>query len=329
MNRARRVPTMLAALLGLVAVSQALASTHELSGTLTSAGSDSLGALLWRWSEAFGSAHPSVRFQMQALGSATAPAALLEGATDFGVMSRVMSSHEEQAFTDRYGYPPTRIKVALDAIVIFVNPDNPLTQIRIDQLDAIYSVTRRCGADRPIGFWNALSDSGGSTERSGHHAILAIGRNAASGTHEHFRIDALCNGRFRDDVVEWPGNGAVVDAVAENPDAIGYAAMAFVNGRVRTLALAATARQTANAVPDSASIEQPVSATPETVRSGQYPLARAMYVYLNHAPQRKVAELPRAFIEFILSSEGQTIVAHEGFIPLAASDLSTERARVQ
>lgn len=192
-----------------------------------------------------------------------------------------------------------------------------------------FTPPHRAGAQQPIRFWGALRDSGVTTDRSDSQPILAIGRNAASGTHEYFRIDALCDGRFRDDVVEWPGNGAVVDAVAENPDAIGYAAMAYVNGRVRPLALAVTAARTVATRRDLPSSEQAVSATTETVRSGQYPLARAMYVYLNHAPQRQVRELPRAFIEFILSSEGQSIVAREGFIPLADSDLPTERALVQ
>ena len=123
-----------------------LATADPIAGALTIVGSDTISALVLRWSDTFRQHHPDVRVQIQAPGSASAPIALLEGAADIGMMSRTMSADEAETFRRRFGYPPTRVAVAHDAIVVFVNPGNPLKTITRRQLDAIYSSTLRCGA---------------------------------------------------------------------------------------------------------------------------------------------------------------------------------------
>ena len=274
------------------------ARAEALSGSLTIVGSDTLSTLVLRWSDAFRAHHPGVSIQLQTPGSASAPIALLEGAADIGAMSRPMSEEETARFEGRFGYAPTQVAVARDAIVVIVHPDNPLSTITQRELDAIYSDTRRCGAASAILSWNAL-DPAASGRR-----ILATGRNSASGTSEFFREKALCGGEYRADVVGWPGHGATVATVAANADAIGYVGIGYLNGLVKPLAYAAD---------DGAAPVAPVMAN---VMNGDYPLARPLYLYVNRPPQRALAPLSAAFLAYVLSDEAQAEVAEDGFLPL-------------
>ena len=283
---------------------------ESIAGTLTSVGSDTAGTLVAHWAAAFRARHPQARIQAQAMGSASAPIALIEGAADLGPMSRPMDDAEEQAFLARFGYAPTRIVVAHDAIAVFVHPDNPLARITLADIDAIYSSTRACGEAQPLRRWNAVA---GATADPGGPPILAVGRDAGSGTHALFREIALCGGRYRPEVVAWPGNGAVVATVAAHPNAIGYAGAGYVNGLVRTLPVARAAGDDAVA-PDAAA-----------VAGGRYPLARTIQVYVNRRPGQPLAPLPRAFIEYMLSDDGQQLVRNEGFIPLDADEARVQR----
>lgn len=278
------------------------------AGTLTSVGSDTASVLIMRWAAGFQARHPGAHIQAQASGSASAPIALIEGASDLGPMSRPMSAAEDAAFRARYGYAATRVVVAHDAITVFVHPDNPLSSTTLADLDAIYSSTRACGAVSPIRRWPDLADAGPA------RALLAVGRDSGSGTHELFREIALCGGSYRADVVAWPGNGAVVATVAGNREAIGYAGFGYVNRLVRTLAIAPGPGEPAIA-PDERSIA-----------SGRYPLSRPIYVYLNRRPQQALAGLPSAFLDYMLSDDGQRLVRQEGFVPLDASEAHEQRA---
>lgn len=311
----RTAAAMLILLVGIALATLARAADDRLSGSLTCVGSDTASALVTRWASAFQGLHPLARIQVQAAGSASAPLALTAGAADIGSMSRSMSASEEVDFQKRYGYPPTRLAIARDAIVVFVHPENPLQRITVAELDAIYSTTRRCGAPRPIRYWRDLD----TDKRSGLGAtqILAAGRSASSGTHEVFRESVLCDGDFRPEVIAWPGNGAIVGTVSMNREAIGYAGIGYVNGLVKPLSLARDAREP-GVLPDSSS-----------VTDGSYPLARELYLYINRPPHRALAALPTAFIEYALSEEGQALVRQEGFVPLAADERRTQRSLLE
>lgn len=287
----------------------ASAAEDPVAGTLTSVGSDTASTLVTRWASAFTELHPLARVQIQAVGSASAPTALLEGAADLGSMSRPMSEVELATFQARYGYPPTRLVVARDAIAVFVHPSNPQRRISLAQLDAIYSSSRRCGAAVSVRTWKNGDDMGGAAP-----SILAIGRNQASGTFEVFRETALCGGDYRPEIIAWPGSGAVVATVAEHRSAIGYSGVGYVNGLVKVLAIARDDGD-AGTLPDSAS-----------VTAGTYPLSRDLYLYLNRRPQHRLARLPSAFIDFALSDAGQALVVQEGFLPLAADERAVQRA---
>ncbi|MFC4822341.1 PstS family phosphate ABC transporter substrate-binding protein [Dokdonella ginsengisoli] len=290
-------------------------AADALTGRLTGVGSDTASALVARWADAFRAEHPRVQVQVQAAGSASAPTALVEGAADFGSMSRPMSETENAAFHARYGYDPTRVVVAHDAIAVFVHPENPLERITLAQLDAIYSADRRCGAAVPVREWRDLGVAADPALAAAR--VLASGRNEASGTYEVFREGALCRGNYRADVVAWPGNGAVVATVATHREAIGYAGLGYVTGLVKPLALARGDGDEA-VTPDRAAVTQ-----------GRYPLSRALYLYVNRPPGSALADLPAAFLAYALSDAGQALAQREGFTPLQANERAAQRALLE
>ena len=118
---------------------------ENIRGNLTTVGSDTLAHLMTQWADLFKRHYPAVNLQIQTLGSSSAVPALVESTAQFGTMSRRMSKAERASFERRYGYPPTEIKVAIDAIAIFVHQDNPIQFIGFDQIDQIFSANRRCG----------------------------------------------------------------------------------------------------------------------------------------------------------------------------------------
>ena len=138
--------------------------TSGISGNLSSIGSDTLANLMTFWTEAFKKHYPSVNIQVQAAGSSTAPPALTEGTANFGPMSRKMKHKEIQAFETRHGYKPFKVRVAIDALAVYVHKDNPITNMSIKTVDSIFSVTRRCGGD-PISGWEEIGLTGGWEER--------------------------------------------------------------------------------------------------------------------------------------------------------------------
>jgi phosphate transport system substrate-binding protein len=272
------------------------------AGALSSAGSDTLANLMSLWAEAFKRNYPNVLVQVQAAGSATAPPALTQGTASLGPMSREMKDAERAAFESRFGYPPTAIPVAIDAVAVFVHRDNPVAGLTIEQVDAIFSATRRCGLDRPLRFWGELGLEGPWAERH----IQLFGRNSVSGTYGFFKREVLCNGDFSSRVNEQPGSSSVVQAVATALNGIGYSALGFRTASVRTVPLAPRPGQPY------------VMPSEKTATNGEYPLARFMYIYVNKLPGKPLPPLEREFLTMVLSREGQEAVVKDGYTPLPA-----------
>lgn len=284
-----------------------------LTGNLSSVGSDTLGYLMTLWGEDFSRQSPGVNVQVQAAGSSTAPTALAAGAAQLGAMSRPMQIDERQLFTTRYGYPPLAVPVAMDALVVVVNQDNPLSHIDQPQLDALFSVTRLCGAHSVPLHWGDLGlDQDGWAKRS----IQRFGRNSASGTWGFFKQQALCKGDFRSDVAEFPGSAAVVQAVAATPNSIGYASFGFHLSGVKMLPIVTASGDTV--MPDA-----------ESIRSGRYPWSRPLYIYVNKAPGKPLPPLVDAFLHQVLSPEGQRRVTEAGYLPLSEQQMAQARAAIE
>ncbi|MGH7339237.1 MAG: PstS family phosphate ABC transporter substrate-binding protein, partial [Candidatus Rokuibacteriota bacterium] len=191
--------------------------TSGVSGNLNSVGSDTLNNLMTLWAEGFQKNYPNVRIQIEGKGSSTAPPALISGTAQLGPMSRPMKGKEIDEFEKKYGYKPTQIRVAIDALAVYVNKDNPLEKLSLPQVDAIFSKTRRCGGST-IANWGQTGLGNGDW---GSRPISLYGRNSASGTYGFFKEHALCGGDYRDEVKEQPGSASVVQGVTEDLYGIG------------------------------------------------------------------------------------------------------------
>lgn len=270
------------------------------SGNLSSVGSDTLANLMALWAEGFKKAYPNVNIQIQAAGSSTAPPALTEATSNLGPMSRKMKAKEMAAFEDRYGYKPLAIPVAIDALAVYVNKDNPIKGMTIPQVDAVFSSTRKCGYDRDISTWGDLGLEGNWKKRD----IQIYGRNSVSGTYGYFKKKALCKGDYKNGVNEQPGSASVVQSVSTSLNGIGYSGIGYKTSGVR-------------AVPLAKKDGKPfVEATPENAVKGSYPLSRFLYVYVNKHPNKPLAPLEKEFLKMVLSQSGQKIVIKDGYIPL-------------
>lgn len=274
-----------------------------ISGNLTSIGSDTLANLMTLWAQEFKKNYPNVNIQIQAAGSSTAPPALAEGTANMGPMSRMMKDSEIQAFEARHGYRPTAVPVAIDALAVYVHKDNPIEGLTIAQVDAIFSSTRRCSTGEDVTRWGELGLSDAWTSRP----IQLYGRNSVSGTYGYFKDNALCKGDFKNNVNEQPGSASVVQSVSSSLNAIGYSGIGYRTSSVRAVPLAAKAG------------DPFIEATPEQAASGDFPLSRYLYVYVNKRPNQALAPLDREFVKLMLSKQGQEVVNRDGYVPLPAS----------
>ena len=283
-----------------------------ISGNLSSVGSDTLANLMTLWAETFKKNYPNVNIQIQAAGSSTAPPALTEATSNFGPMSRKMKSKELAAFEDRYGYKPTAIPVAIDALAVYVNKDNPIKGLSIPEVDAIFSSTRKCGHDSDIQTWGDLGLTGAWQKRD----IQLYGRNSVSGTYGYFKKKALCKGDYKNSVNEQPGSASVVQSVSQSLNGVGYSGIGYKTSGVR-------------AVPLAKKEGRPfVAATPENAVAGNYPLSRFLYVYVNKHPNKPLPPLEKEFIKMVLSKQGQEVVLKDGYIPLPARVAEKYRTRL-
>ena len=282
------------------------------SGNLTSIGSDTLNNLMTLWAEDFNSFYPNINIQIQGAGTSTAPPALAEGTSNFGPMSRTMRDSEVAAFEEAHGYPPTMVRVAIDVLAVYVNRDNPIEGMTIPQVDAVFSSTRRCGHGEDITRWGQLGLDGAWTNRD----ITLYSRNAVSGTYGYFRQHALCDGDFKDAINEQPGSASVVQGVTESLNGIGYSGIGYLTAGVRAIPLAH----------DEDSVMAEPSA--ENAASGDYPLARFLYLYVNKHPNEELQPREREFLRMVLSRQGQEVTVRDGFIPLPEAVAAQERAKL-
>ncbi len=275
-------------------------ATSGVSGNLSSVGSDTLANLMTLWAEEYKRFYPNVNIQIQAAGSSTAPPALTEGTSNLGPMSRKMKDKELASFEKKFGYKPTAIPVAIDALAVYVHKDNPIQGMSIAQVDAIFSNTRKCGGDDDLSAWGDLGLQGNWVKRD----IQLFGRNSVSGTYGYFKKKGLCKGDFKSTVNEQPGSASVVQSVSSSLNGIGFSGIGYKTSGVK-------------AVPLSKKMDgEKIAATSENAISGDYPLARFLYVYVNKAPGKPLSPLESEFIRMVLSTQGQKVVVKDGYIPL-------------
>jgi phosphate transport system substrate-binding protein len=281
------------------------------SGTLNSVGSDTMNNLMTLWGESFAKMYPNVKIQVEGKGSSTAPPALIAGTAQFGPMSRAMRPTEIDQFERKYGYKPTPLRTSYDALALYVNKDNPIDKLTLEQADGAFSKSRRRGG-RNATSWGQLGLTGDWANRP----ISLYGRNSASGTYGFFREHALNNGDYKDTVKEQPGSASVVQGVTEDRYGMGYSGIGYRTSGVKVVPLAAKD----GSVSDGNYAD---------VVSGKYPLARYLYLYVNKAPNKPLDPVVREFLKLVFSREGQEAVVKDGYLPLTAALVKEERAKVE
>ena len=250
---------------------------------ITIKGSDTMVLLGQRWAERYMEEHPGTVLQVTGGGSGTGIAALINGTTEICQASRTMKASERQQVQQRYGAPPQEIVVARDGLAVYLNEQNPITELSIAQLRDIYSGTVRN--------WKEVGGADGP--------ITTYGRENSSGTYEYFKEHVLEKGDFAAAVQTLPGTAAVVNAVSQDPAGIGYGGAAYAKG-VKAVAVRADA-------------ESPgVLPTEENVVTGTYPISRGLYFYLRKSPEGSTKE----FVDYVLSEAGQAVVADVGYFPV-------------
>lgn len=281
---------------------------------IRSVGSDTMDRLMLLWERRFQSWHPEVEVRHEGRGSGTAMPALLEGISHFGPMSRPLKAEERSAYLAEHGYEPLQLTVALDTLAVFVHPSNPILRsgITLDELDAVFSTTRKRGLDRPVTTWGDLGLKGEWAKSP----IRVYGRNRASGTYGVFRDIVLKGGNYKPTNTELIGSAEVVDAVANDPFAIGYSGIGYVTPSVRALPIAPTS---------GAPLVEPI---PSAAHDGSYPLSRPLLLALDLPPGAAPSARQREFMRFVLSREGQALVIDAGFFPLDAATARRELAKL-
>lgn len=271
-------------------------------GGFKSVGSDTMNNLMTLWAEAFLKHYPNVQIEVEGKGSSTAPPALIAGTATFGPMSRPMKESEIDAFERKYGYAPTELPVGVDMLALYVHKDNPIASLTLPQVDAMFSKSRRGGFPREIRLWGELGLEGEWAQQP----ISLYGRNAASGTYGFFKDHAIFGGDFKDSVKEQPGSSSVVQGVASDPSAIGYSGIGYRTADVRAIPLAEEEGS------------EPVAVDPSKALTGEYPLCRFLLLSFNYRPLGRLDPLPREFLRYIYSQNGQRQVIRDGYLPVSA-----------
>jgi phosphate transport system substrate-binding protein len=285
---------------------------------------DFIGALVRAWEQGFRRFEPGVRFENHLVGTAAAIGSLYTGRGDLALMGREIWPPEIAAFEEVYGYPPMGIDVvtgSLDvrnrdyALVVFVHRDNPIEGLTLAQLHAIFGVEQGPGA-LAARTWGDLGLTGAWGNRPIHLYGLPIARGFARFFEQRvFHGERLWRPSLREFPDRKRSSGAVsdggqrmVDAMAKDPDSIGYAGLLYRDPRVRPVALAARAG------------EPYIEPTRATVMDHSYPLTRLIAIYLNRAPGKPVDPKLAEFLRYVLSRQGQQAVSTQGrgYLPMLA-----------
>jgi phosphate transport system substrate-binding protein len=273
-----------------------------LSGKVTIIGASTTTHLIARAAVEFRRLCPGVVLDVTAGATSIGATALVEGRADVVPMSRPLLPDEVEAFRSKYGYPPTEIKVAADPLAIYVEKRNPVPGLTLTQMDGIFSQTRRRGGPS-IETWGQA----GLTGEWAGRPIALYGYGPSDGVHHVFRQIALAGGEYRLSMQVVPAGSLIVQDIAADPSAIGCASIFFASTRTRAVPIAG----------DDGLFYAPTDAA--SVQTGRYPLVRFVTICVNKPQGRPLAPATAEFLRFLLSAEGQQIVAAGGHVPLDPS----------
>ena len=279
-------------------------TTERMSGELIVRGSTRLEPMIRAWFQEFSALYPQIQTDIEASGSGAAPKALIAGTANIGAMSRRIKAKEITAFVKEKGYPPLELKVAMDALAIYVNRKNPIKQITLKQIEAIYASNFKCGNDsgrnrKSIDNWNQLGwDKGGDIDIHNFHS--------SSGGYGLFRKRVLCKGTYKDGLVgEHKTSPEMTAAIGNSLTSIGFASRSGSSGYKAKIIAVARSEAFPYYYPNS-----------KNIATNNYPLSRFLYLYIDKPPAEPLPTYLQEFIKYIFSSNGQKTIAKEGAIPL-------------
>ena len=276
----------------LTSCSLPLSSSDQTSDPVTlieNKGSDTIVNLALAWAEEYQVINPEINLSVTGGGSGTGIAALINGTVDIANASRRMKEEEKDSAVQN-GSNPIEFVIARDAIAIIVNPENPVENLTLEQISDIYS-----------GIITNWKEVGGEDR-----PIVRLSRETNSGTHVYFLEEVVRLGDkenktlFSPNTLLLPSSEGIGAEIRQNPNAIGYDGLGYVTEDMKVIGIAITT---------SGEYILPSS---ETVNSGKYPIARDLYMYTREEPSGIIKE----YLEWILSSEAQTIVTELGFVPI-------------
>lgn len=237
--------------------------------------------------------------------------AFTSGASEVAIVSGTLGASDVGAFRQKFGYEPTAITLAAEAVAIYVHKDNPVRGLTFEQLDAVFSSSRKRGG-AAVSTWGDLGASGALAGRP----VKALGVGPAAASHAMFKDVVLQGAAMRPDLDDEPAASAVVNGVGVDPTAIGFASAGFETRRAKV-------------VPVAESGGAFVSPSAEACLNGSYPLARVVTMYVNRKPGQAVAAPVAEFVNLALSREGQEALAGEGLVTLTAGVASRGREAVR
>jgi phosphate transport system substrate-binding protein len=245
--------------------------------SITVKGSTTVYPVAQATAEKFMDMHPGVSISVQGGGSGFGIAAIIDGTADIGDASRPIKDKEIKKALAKGADPKAHV-VALDGIAVVVNPSNSVKALTKQQIKDIYT--------GKISNWPEVGGSGGQ--------IVVISRDSSSGTFETFNKLALDKEKVRPDALLQASNQAVATTVAKTPGAIGYVGLGYLSERIKGVEV------------------NGVMPGKDTVRSGEYPLARPLFMYTDGPAKGVVKE----YLDFVTSSEGQKLAEKEGYVGL-------------
>jgi phosphate transport system substrate-binding protein len=278
-----------------------------LTGTLSVAGSETMKPLTESWAKDLMQLYPGLTIKVESRGSETGLDALLEGKAQIAAMSRRMTQQEIVEFKREFGYEPTEVPVAVDALAVFVHKDNPIEGLSLTQLDAMFSKERRRGLEYPINTWGAaLVLEEGWAEAPVH----LYGRNGNSGTATFFRDLVLNGAALKNTMTVGAGSASVVVDLVKDRLGIGFSGIGYQISGIRPVPIA------------SVQGGRYVLPSFQSAMDGSYPLRRNLYLYVNKPSKVSAPPVLTEFVKFALSQQGQQIVLSNGYYPLPATDLT-------
>ena len=268
-----------AGIAGAIGAAPALA----MAGTVTVKGSDTMVVLGQRWAEEYMKKNPKTTIQVTGGGSGTGISALINGTTDVCEASRAMKDAEKKQLADKAGAPPVEITVAKDGLSVYVHESNPLTELSLEQLKAIFT-----------GKVTSWKEVGGPDAK-----IIPYSRENSSGTYVFFKEHVLANADYSPRAQAMPGTAAVVNAVSKEKFGIGYGGAAYSKG-IKVLKIKKDDKA-AGIAPNDA-----------TIKDGSYPLSRPLFFYTRTNPSAEI----KAFTDWVLGAEGQGLATKVGYFPV-------------